>query len=67
MHQGMSGSSSAVSFGDLLQGAAAGFVATAPMSASMLLGWMLWPEREKYPLPPRLITDQITERAGIGS
>jgi putative membrane protein len=49
----------------LVKGAAAGFVATAPMSASMLIGWMLLPKRERYQLPPRLITEEITERVGI--
>jgi uncharacterized membrane protein YagU involved in acid resistance len=50
----------------LLKGALAGFMATAPMSTSMLVGWRLLPGREKYHLPPRLITEEITERVGIG-
>ena len=49
----------------LLKGALAGFVATVPMSLSMLIGWMLLPRREKYHLPPRLITEDITEQLGI--
>ena len=49
----------------LVKGAAAGFIATAPMSVSMLIGWMLLPKRERYQLPPRLITEEITERVGI--
>jgi len=49
----------------LLKGALAGFVATVPMSLSMLVGWMLLPRREKYHLPPRLITEEITEQLGI--
>ena len=49
----------------LLMGAAAGFVATAPMSIFMAVGWLLLPRPEKYPLPPRLITEEITERAGL--
>jgi uncharacterized membrane protein YagU involved in acid resistance len=52
-------------FRKLLQGAAAGFFATAPMSISMLLGWTLLPRREKYALPPRLITEEVAERTGI--
>lgn len=52
-------------FRRLLKGAAAGFVATAPMSLTMVLGWRLLPRREQYHLPPRLITNEITERAGI--
>jgi uncharacterized membrane protein YagU involved in acid resistance len=49
----------------LLKGALAGFIATAPMSISMLVGWRLLPKREKYHLPPRLIIEEITERMGI--
>jgi putative membrane protein len=58
-------SGSDISFRKLVKGAAAGFIATAPMSASMLIGWTLLPRREKYPLPPRLITEEITEQIGI--
>jgi putative membrane protein len=53
------------SFEKLLKGAAAGFIATAPMSITMLVGWSLLPTREKYPLPPRLITEEISERVGL--
>lgn len=35
------------------------------MSLTMLIGWTLLPRREKYHLPPRLITEEITERAGL--
>ena len=42
-----------------------GVLATVPMSLSMLLGWRLLPRHEKYHLPPRLITEEITERVGI--
>lgn len=49
----------------ILQGAAAGFIATAPMSLCMVIGWNLLPGREKYHLPPRLITQEITERVGL--
>lgn len=61
----MSITSSSSSSRKLLKGALAGFVATAPMSLFMLIGWMLLPRREKYHLPPRLITEEITERVGI--
>jgi hypothetical protein len=54
-----------VSFRKLLKGAAAGFIATAPMSVSMLIGWSLLPKHEKYQLAPRLITEEITERVGL--
>ncbi|HEX2997697.1 MAG TPA: DUF6789 family protein [Anaerolineales bacterium] len=49
----------------LFKGAMAGLVATIPMSISMLIGWSLLPRREKYHLPPRLLTEEIAERAGI--
>lgn len=42
-----------------------GFLATVPMSLSMLLGWRLLPRHERYHLPPRLITEELTERVGI--
>ena len=61
----LSSSHSNLSFRKLLKGAAAGFVATAPMSAAMLIGWRLLPEHEKYHLPPRQITEEISERVGI--
>ena len=65
MREILSTSGSGVSFRKVLKGATAGFVATAPMSISMLIGWRLLPTQEKYHLPPRLITEEITERAGI--
>ena len=49
----------------LLSGAAAGLLATVPMSVAMLIGWGLLPKREKYHLPPRLITKEISEKVGI--
>ncbi|HEY3475762.1 MAG TPA: DUF6789 family protein [Anaerolineales bacterium] len=58
-------SRSNLTFRKLLKGALAGFVATAPMSVSMLIGWRLLPAHEKYHLPPRQITEGIAERAGI--
>ena len=58
-------SRSAVSFRKLLQGAVAGLIATAPMSIFMVVGWKLLPKHEKYHLPPRLITEEITERVGV--
>lgn len=58
-------SSEMFSIRKILQGAAAGFIATAPMSACMLIGWNLLPRREQYHLPPRMITQEITERVGL--
>lgn len=49
----------------LLIGAIAGFIATAPMSIFMVIGWRLLPRREQYHLPPRLITEEITEQVGL--
>jgi len=49
----------------LLQGAIAGFVATFPMTVVMLLLHRLLPRREQYPLPPRQITEEISERVGV--
>lgn len=40
-------------------------MATAPMSLSMVVGWRLLPGRERYHLPPRLITEKITRRLGV--
>jgi putative membrane protein len=35
------------------------------MSIFMLIGWRLLPAQERYHLPPRQITEEITERVGI--
>jgi uncharacterized membrane protein YagU involved in acid resistance len=58
-------SRSLFSFNRLLHGAVAGFVGTAPMTAFMVIGWRLLPAREKYPLPPRQILGEVTERLGV--
>jgi hypothetical protein len=58
-------SGSGLSFHKLLKGALVGFFATAAMSLSMVLGWMLLPRREQYHLPPRLITEEMTEHMGV--
>ena len=52
------------SFRDLRRGGMAGLIATIPMTISMLLGWRLLPKRERYPLPPREIIGEFTERMG---
>ena len=54
-----------VSLHKLIRGAISGFVATAPMSLFMATAWRLLPAGEQYHLPPRLITQEITERVGI--
>lgn len=52
---------------DLLLGALAGFVATAPMTATMELMHRQLPRRERYPLPPSLIIRKITSVLGLRS
>jgi hypothetical protein len=49
---------------DLAEGALAGIVATAPMTAAMLAMHRRLPSRQRYPLPPRLITEELADRAG---
>lgn len=47
-------------------GALAGLVATAPMTLAMKLMHEQLPAEEKYPLPPRLITEELSEQTGVG-
>lgn len=47
----------------LLAGALAGFVATIPMTAAMVAMHRRLPRRERYPLPPREITDVLMDEA----
>ncbi len=49
----------------ILLGALAGLVATAPMSAAMKLMHEQLPRHEQYPLPPRAVTMEVAERAGL--
>jgi uncharacterized membrane protein YagU involved in acid resistance len=49
----------------LLRGLAAGFVATAPMTAFMEEVWTQLPRRQQYPLPPREITREVGKLAGV--
>ena len=60
-----SGLRSSFYFDKLLSGAVAGFIGTAPMTACMVIGWQLLPAHEKYPLPPRQIVSELTERLEI--
>lgn len=50
---------------NLLKGAISGCLATAPMTAVMELGFRQLPGRERYPLPPRLITMRLAKAAGV--
>ncbi|MBA3242080.1 MAG: hypothetical protein H0T60_12705 [Acidobacteria bacterium] len=49
----------------ILLGALAGLVAAAPMSLAMKLMHEQLPEHEQYPLPPRAITMEVAEEAGV--
>jgi hypothetical protein len=46
-------------FEKLMKGAVAGLLATVPMTVFMRAAWRTLPQREKYPLPPRLITRKL--------
>lgn len=48
-----------------LKGAVAGLAATGFMTAAMVLGNRFLPPRHRYPLPPRQITENILNRAGV--
>lgn len=49
----------------MFDGAIAGLVATAPMTAVMLLLHRLLPDREQYPLEPLRITRRLAQRVGL--
>lgn len=46
-------------------GAVAGALATVPMSWAMELMHQLLPPHERYPLPPRQITERVTKKANL--
>lgn len=48
-----------------VSGALSGFIATAPMTISMIAMHRRLPKRERYPLPPRQITMRVAEQAGV--
>ncbi|HEY8461898.1 MAG TPA: DUF1440 domain-containing protein [Blastocatellia bacterium] len=48
----------------LIAGALAGLAATAPMTLAMKAMHRYLLEGERYPLPPRLITERVVEEAG---
>jgi len=52
-------------FQNLVKGALAGLLATLPMTIFMRSAWRMLPRREKYPLPPRLITRRLTKETGV--
>jgi len=49
----------------ILLGALAGLAATVPMSLAMKAMHEQLPEHEQYPLPPRAVTMEVAERAGV--
>lgn len=51
----------------LMRAAAAGALATVPMTAWMEACFRLLPPGEQYPLPPREITDEVRERIDLPS
>lgn len=51
----------------MITGALAGLAATAPMTLAMEALHRHLPTHEQYPLPPRLITEKVTEEAGIAT
>lgn len=48
-----------------LAGAVAGFVATAPMTFAMIKMHHQLPAHEQYPLPPREIIEEVTEKVNL--
>jgi hypothetical protein len=50
----------------ILLGALAGLAATAPMTLAMKLMHEQLPREERYPLPPRQVTEGLAEKAGVG-
>lgn len=52
-------------FQNLIKGALAGLLATVPMTIFMRRAWRMLPRREKYPLPPRLITRKMTKETSV--
>ncbi|MET0647325.1 MAG: DUF6789 family protein [Pyrinomonadaceae bacterium] len=49
----------------ILLGALAGLAATGPMSLAMKLMHEQLPREERYPLPPRQVTEGLAEKAGV--
>jgi uncharacterized membrane protein YagU involved in acid resistance len=52
---------------NMLRGAAAGLLATLPMTIFMQTAWLGLPARELHPLPPRQITRKILRQTGLHS
>jgi uncharacterized membrane protein YagU involved in acid resistance len=50
----------------MTRGGIAGALATVPMTALMEAGYRLLPGAQRYPLPPRQITEQVARIAEVG-
>lgn len=50
----------------ILLGALVGLAATAPMTLAMKLMHEQLPREERYPLPPRQVTEGLAQKAGLG-
>lgn len=49
----------------LIPGAAAGFLATLPMTATMAIARSVLPEDQQHPLPPRRVVGSVSEKTGL--
>ncbi|MGE0227717.1 MAG: DUF1440 domain-containing protein [Dehalococcoidia bacterium] len=49
----------------MVRGAAAGAAATVPMTLFMALAHRALPSADRYPLPPRQVTERASERSGV--
>lgn len=54
-----------MSIQDVTKGALAGTIATGPMTVAMVAMHRALPPKERYPLPPSLITEEIEEKAHV--
>ncbi len=50
---------------DILKGALAGWLATAPMTLAMTAMHRALPRQERYPLPPKRITMKLADEIGL--
>jgi hypothetical protein len=50
---------------EMLIGALSGATATVPMTAFLKAGFLGLPSEDQYPLPPRIITMRVAEKAGV--
>jgi len=48
----------------IIPGAAAGFLATLPMTATMAVARSVLPEEQQHPIPPRRVVGSVAEKTG---